>query len=274
MPEGIQVGPLFIHFYGVIIMIGALSAAWMADRQARRRGFDAELIWDMLPWLLVAGIVGARIWHLLTPPESMVKQGLTTYYYLTHPLDAIAIWNGGLGIPGAVIGGVLALYLYTRKKKLNFFTWLDIIAPGLALAQSIGRWGNYINQELYGAPSDLPWAIFIAPAKRLPGFEGINFYHPLFLYESLWNLLNMFFLLWVGRRFLDRLKPGDIFLCYLVFYPAGRFLLEFLRLDASKIGGLNANQTLMAVVALLSAGIFFLRHRIADKKSTGDEIAH
>jgi len=273
MPEGIQVGPLFIHFYGVIIMVGALGAAWMADRQARRRGLDPELVWDMLPWLLIAGIIGARIWHLLTPPESMVKQGLTTYYYLTHPLDAIAIWKGGLGIPGAVMGGVLALYVYSRKKKLNFFTWLDIIAPGLALAQGVGRWGNFINQELYGAPSDLPWAIFIDPAKRLPGFEDISHYHPLFLYESIWNLMNMVFLLWIGRRFLGRLKPGDIFLCYLVFYPVGRFLFEFLRLDASKVGGLNANQTLMAVIALLSAAMLFLRHRRSGQESAGEDNA-
>lgn len=259
MPEGFQLGPFVVHFYGILIMLGALGAAWMADRDAKRRGLDPELVWDMLPWLLIAGIIGARLWHILTPPESMVKQGLTTAYYLTHPLDALAIWKGGLGIPGAVMGGVLALYLYARKKKQRFFTWLDIISPGLALAQAVGRWGNYINQELYGAPSNLPWAIFIDPAKRLPGFEEIATYHPLFLYESIWNLLNMAFLLWVGRRFTNRLKEGDIFLFYLIIYPVGRFLLEFLRLDASKVGGLNANQTLMGLIALVSLAVLLWR---------------
>jgi len=261
MPEGFQIGPLYIHYYGVIIMVGALLAAWMASWQARKRNQDPELVWDMLPWLLIAGIIGARIWHLLTPSESMVKQGITTYYYLTHPLDAIAVWKGGLGIPGAVIGGLLALYLYSKSKKQNILTWMDIIAPGLALAQAVGRWGNFVNQEIYGAPTDLPWAIYIEPSRRIPGFEQFNSFHPLFLYESIWNLLNMAALLWLGKKFNGWLKQGDLFLCYLIIYPVGRFFLEFLRLDASRVGGINANQTLMAVLALGSIALLVWRHR-------------
>lgn len=260
-PSGFYIGPLFIHFYGILIMLGALAAAWLSTVEAKRRGQDPEVVWDALAWVLIAGIIGARIWHILTPPPSMVAMGITTQYYLTHPLDAIAIWNGGLGIPGAVMGGALAFYLYARRHKLSFATWTDIIAPGLALAQAIGRWGNFFNQELYGAPTNLPWAIYIDPAHRLPSFENIAYYHPLFLYESLWNLANMALLLWMGRRFKDRLLPGDLFLSYLVVYPVGRFLLEFLRLDASRVAGINANQTLMAVIFVLAGIALFLRHR-------------
>ena len=182
-------------------------------------------------------------------------------YYFTHPLDAIAIWKGGLGIPGAVIGGALALYIYVRGHKLSFAAWIDIIAPGLALAQAIGRWGNFVNQELYGAPTNLPWAVHIDPAHRLPGFENQATYHPLFLYESLFNLGNMFFLLWLSRAYGPRLKKGDVFLTYMISYPVCRFLLEFLRLDAAQVAGINANQAIMAAIAILATIALILRHR-------------
>jgi phosphatidylglycerol:prolipoprotein diacylglycerol transferase len=129
------------------------------------------------------------------------------------------------------------------------------------LGQAIGRWGNFVNQELYGAPTNLPWKIYIEPLYRLPGFESQDYYHPLFLYESLWNLGNMTLLLWLTRRYSDRLKHGDIFLVYLIVYPVGRFLLDFLRLDAAMVGGLNANQTAMAIIAVLSGLALFWRHR-------------
>ncbi len=261
MPVGFHIGPLFIRYYGIILMLGAIAGAFLAEREARRRKFDPEKIWDGLIWVLIGGIVGARIWHILTPPQSMIDQGITTVFYLTHPLDALEIWNGGLGIPGAVIGGALALFWFCRRNKLSFPIWVDMAAPGLALGQAIGRWGNFVNQELYGAPSTLPWAIHIAPAYRLPGYENIATYHPLFLYESIWDLLNMGTLLWLGRRFPDRLKSGDLFLIYLVIYPVGRFFLEFLRLDYNKIGGLNTNQIIMAVVAVVSVALFIWRHR-------------
>jgi phosphatidylglycerol---prolipoprotein diacylglyceryl transferase len=260
MPEGFQLGPIYIHFYGVLIMLGVLAAVWLSSREAARLEQDPEVVWDVVAWVLIAGIIGARIWHILTPPESMVSQGITTMYYLTHPLDAISIWKGGLGIPGAVMGGVLALFIYMRSHKLSFGTWLDVVAPGLALAQAIGRWGNFVNQELYGQPTNLPWAIYIDPAHRLPGFEQFTHYHPLFLYESLFNLANMALLLWVGRRYKTLLKPGDLFLSYLVTYPTVRFFLEFLRLDPSQVGGIDANQTLMAVIAILAAGTLIWRH--------------
>ncbi|MDD5368899.1 MAG: prolipoprotein diacylglyceryl transferase [Anaerolineaceae bacterium] len=266
MPDGFFIGPLHIRYYGIIIMLGALVAAWLANREAKRKGEDPERVWDMLIWLLIAGIIGARLWHIFTPPASMVAQGLTTQYYLTHPLDAINTTKGGLGIPGAVIAGAVALFWYTRRNHLSFARWADIIAPGLALAQGIGRWGNFINQEVYGGPTNLPWAIYIDPAHRLPGFENVSYYHPLFLYESLYNLANMGFLLWIGRRYQNWLKDGDIFLIYLIAYPVFRFFMEFIRLDPSPVAGLDINQALMGVVALLSTAFLIYRHR---KSTTG-----
>lgn len=261
IPEGFYIGKFFVHFYGVILMLGALAGGWLASKEAERRGHDPEIVWDLLVWLIVAGVIGARIWHIFTPPPSSIAMGITTKYYLTHPLAAINLRNGGLGIPGAVIGGMLALYFYTRKKGLNFFEWADIAVPGLALGQAIGRWGNFVNQELYGAPTNLPWKLYIDAAHRLPGYENIAYYHPLFFYESLWNLGNMALLLWLARRHADKLRRGDLMLVYLVVYPLGRFLLDFLRLDASEIAGINANQTLMAFVMAFALWSLIWRHR-------------
>ena len=261
MPEGFQVGPLFIRFYGIILMSGAVAGGWLASREVRRRGYDPEIVWDLLIWLLIGGVIGARLWHVFTPSPSAIAEGRTTLFYLTHPFDLINLRNGGLGIPGAVIGGAITLYFFARRQGLNFAEWTDIAAPSLALGQAIGRWGNFFNQELYGAPTNLPWKIYIDPLHRLPGFETQEYYHPLFLYESLWNLANMALLIWLTRRFGDRLKYGDIFLVYLVIYPVGRFLLDFLRLDASMVGGINANQTAMAIVAVVSVLALTFRHR-------------
>jgi phosphatidylglycerol:prolipoprotein diacylglycerol transferase len=211
----------------------------------------------MVPWLLISGIIGARVWHVLTPSKSM---GVGANYYFSHPIEILNIRQGGLGIPGAVIGGFIALLVYTKKKGLNFLTWADIIASGLALAQAIGRWGNFVNQELYGPPSNLPWAIFIDPAHRLPGHEEYSHFHPMFLYESLWNMCNFFLLIIISRKLKGKLIPGDVFGIYLIVYSIGRFLLEFIRLDTSYIGGVNANQATMVVVAVCSTSAMVLRH--------------
>src|SRR3990172_5807071 len=152
-----------LAWYGVIIMLGAVAGAWLAGREVKRRGGDPEVVWDLLVYLIIGGVIGARLWHVFTPPPSSIEQGITTAYYLTHPLDLINLRKGGLGIPGAVIGGALALYFYARKHELSFAEWADIAAPALALGQAIGRWGNYFNQELYGAPTNLPWKIYIQP---------------------------------------------------------------------------------------------------------------
>lgn len=245
--------PFEIYYYGIILMTGVVTAAWLSTIEAKRRGQNPDQVWDMLIWLVIGGVIGARLWHVFTPSLSAIAEGRTTFFYLTHPLDLINLRSGGLGIPGAILGGMVAMYFYTRKYRLSFATWADIAAPAVALGQAIGRWGNYVNQELYGAPTNLPWAIYI---ER----EG-GYFHPLFLYESIWNLLNMTLLLWLGRRYADRLKPGDLLLVYAIVYPTGRFLLDFLRLDASLVGGININQFVMAVVAIGSAVGLYWRHR-------------
>ena len=261
MPTGFNLGPITIHYYGIIITLGILIAMVIVSREAARRDKTLDFLIDAIPWIFLGGVVGARLWHILTPPQSMVNHGITTRYYLTHLLEAVAIWKGGAGIFGAVIGGTIALSIFARKKRETVSIWLDIIAPGLALAQAVGRLGNFINQEVYGLPSDLPWAITIDPMNRLPGYELVESYHPLFLYEAIWSVLNMAFLLWVGRKYQDRIKSGSIFLIYLIFYGFGRVGLEFLRLDISSFQGININQVFMAVVVLVAGVLFIIRKK-------------
>ncbi len=270
MIDGFQIGPLYVRFYGIILMLGALAGGWLATREAKRRGIDPEIVWDLLIWLIVGGVIGARLWHVFTPsPSALVVDPATGQ--MVNPyfaggtirfLDILSIWRGGLGIPGAVIGGVIALYFYARKHGLNFQEWLDIGAPSIALGQAIGRFGNLFNQELYGAPTNLPWKLYIDPAHRLPGFENIDYYHPLFAYESILNFANMLLLMWVTRNYEgNRSRTGDVFLVYLISYPLIRFSLDFLRLDASQLGGININQTFMAVIAVVAAAVLIWRHR-------------
>jgi phosphatidylglycerol---prolipoprotein diacylglyceryl transferase len=273
MPSGFQLGPLYIHFYGIIIMLGVIAAAFLAQHEAKRKGLNGDIVWDVLIWVIIGGIIGARIWHIFTPPPSMLVinpatgQLVNPYFlnfstqFLNRIWEMLSIWRGGLGIPGAVIGGGIALFLYCRHRKLNFLEWVDIAAPSLALAQGIGRWGNFFNQELYGKPSSLPWAIYIAPANRVEAYKDYSTFQPLFLYESIFNLLNMGFLLWISRKFEGKLKDGDLFLTYLIIYPLGRFLLEFIRLDAPRLGTIDINQAFMLIVAVVSAFLLFWRHR-------------
>lgn len=264
-----------IHIYGIILVSGAMVGAYLASVEARRRGIDPNYVWDGLIWALVGGIVGARLWHVFTPPPSMVAQGFTTEFYLNlsnwvpvtllglkFSLPAmLALPNGGLGIPGGVAGGVLGLWVYTLRNKLDFPTWLDLAAPGLALAQAIGRWGNFVNNELYGRPTDLPWGLYIPPQYRLPDYAQFERFHPTFLYESILNLLICIGLLYIVRRFGDWLKAGDLFVIYLILYPGVRFFLEFIRLDSSGFGNLNINQTVSALMVFVGVLILAVRHR-------------
>jgi phosphatidylglycerol:prolipoprotein diacylglycerol transferase len=230
-----------------------------------------EFLFDAIPWIFLGSVLGARIWHIFTPPDSMIARGITTRYYLTHLWEAISIWKGGIGIIGAILGGTLAIWIYARRKGGSAAVWMDILAPGIALAQAFGRWGNFINQEVYGPPSDLPWAITIDPQYRLAGFESIATYHPLFLYESIWSILNLFLLLWLDRKFQDRLRPGSLYLVFLIFYGLGRGALEFLRLDPSSWMGINLNQTAMFVVVFIACILLYNRQRAINGAVEGND---
>ena len=262
--EGIIIGPLFLHYYGLIIMLGVLSGVSLAIQLGKKRGYSSDDYWDMVPYMLILGILGARLWHVLMPS---VSSGLSFSWYLQHPAEILAVWKGGLGIPGGVLGGAFGIWLFCKKKKYPYGDFMDTIAPGLPLGQAIGRWGNYVNQELYGRPSDLPWAITIDPAYRIPQYAEVSRYHPLFLYESLYNLIVCVCLCLLDRSKKIQLRQGSLFLIYLIAYPVGRFFLEFLRLDTAQVGGINMNQVVMAVTALTAAVVLFIRERSGDRKN-------
>ena len=261
MPTGFQVGFLTIRYYGLMILVGITAALVLTSREAKKEGKTLDFLLDAFPWLFIGGVVGARIWHILTPPESMVARGITTRYYLTHLLDALAIWKGGVGIIGAMLGGALTLWICAWRRGESASDWLDILSPGIALAQAFGRWGNFFNQEVYGLPSNLPWAILIDPEHRLPGYSQISSYHPLFLYESIWSLLNVAFLLWIKGKYGGKLQSGSLFALYLLVYGVGRVGLEFLRLDISSWQGINLNQIAMSLVVISAAVVLYNRQR-------------
>ena len=263
MGEGFLIGPWLMRWNGFLLVFGIAAGALLAAYQTKRRGHDPEIIYYLFLPLLIWGTIGARLWHIFTPPLSSVQLGLTTKYYLTHVLDVLSVWTGGFGIPGALIAGILVLYFFSRTNEIPFGLLADLLAPGLALAQAIGRIGNYFNQELYGLPTAMPWGIFIDPASRLRGYEDMHFYHPLFAYESALSFANLFLLLWLARKFSDRLKAGDLFLVYLAVYSLARFSLEFLRLDVALVSGWNINQLFFALLFLCAGGGLFWRHRFA-----------
>lgn len=266
-PVVVRIGPFAVRWYGVFIVLGALLAGYLASVQARRKGDDGEHAWDALAVVLITGLLGARLYHVFSSPAGSIGWE----YYRRHPVDIIAFWRGGfagLGIYGAVGGGALGMLAYTYFNKLSFPRWADYCAPGLALAQAIGRWGNYVNQELYGYATSLPWGIQIDAAHRIPPFDNLAIYpletrfHPTFLYESLWNLLCFGLLMLLARRYDRRLLDGDVFLAYLILYPLGRFFVEGLRPDAWKVSAIPVAQ-IIALVSIAGAGAtLWYRHRI------------
>jgi phosphatidylglycerol:prolipoprotein diacylglycerol transferase len=280
-PIAFQIGPLTIYWYGLLIATGALVGAYVASLEARRRGFDPDHVWNGLVVCLILGLIGARLYHVISSPVGSA-QGWS--YYRENPLEIIRFWEGGrltgisgLGIYGAIVGGLLGLYLYTRFAGLNFLTWADIGIPGLAMGQAIGRWGNYFNQELYGYPTDLPWGIPIDMAHRLPQFRDLppeTRFHPTFLYESLWNLLTVGILLYVARRFEGKLYNGDVLLLYGILYPLGRFLTEFQRPDAWKIAGIPTAQIIAVVSIVVCAALLVYRHRLRSRKAEVGQEGH
>lgn len=258
-PVLFQIGPVAIYWYGVLIVSGVLVATWLAAKQAQRAGDNPDHAWDAMLLCLVLGVVGARLYHVIDKWSEL---------YAANPLDIFGLQMQGFGIYGAVAGGALGLWLYTRRHKLSFLHWADFAAPGLALAQAIGRWGNFFNQELYGQPTTLPWGIRIAAASRLPQYADLTLFpvattrfHPTFLYESLWNLLVFGLLMAISRKVSKRLLDGDLFLLYGILYPLGRFFVEFQRPDAWRIGGVPTAQWVAIVAILFFGSVLIFRHQ-------------
>ena len=268
---GICIGPLPIRFYGMIIVLGILVAGFVAAREARRRGENPDRIWDALVWVAIAGILGARLYHVLSTPagcsENVPICGWP--WYKNHPVDALLIWNGGLGIFGAILAGAIVVLIYARRNKLSLLRYLDIAAPALLIGQAIGRWGNFVNQELYGPPTNLPWGIPIDAAHRYGDFADLTRYpvettrfHPDFLYESILNVIGFIVLVIVARKFQRRLKDGDLILLYMIWYPINRIIVESLRPDAWTVsGGLPTAQLISIILVVAAVGLLIVRHR-------------
>lgn len=247
--SAVEIGPLTIHFYALCIIAGVALAIWLGNRRFTRSHEGVEgVVADVAIVAVPAGVIGGRIYHVLTSPELYFGRD-------AHVLDALKIWKGGLGIWGAIALGTLAAYLAYKRIGRNrtlppFSTFAGALAPGLALAQAIGRWGNWFNGELFGKPLDAPWALSIPLGLRPVGYEEFETFHPTFLYESLWCIVIALILIYVAPK----LSGGAIFSLYVAGYSAGRFFIEGLRIDqAHTFGALRLNQYVS--LALIAAGV-------------------
>jgi len=256
-PIAVRLGPLAIHWYGITMAAAILLAALLGAAEARRRGENPEVGWSMLLWVAIGGVVGARIYHVIHQWN----------VYAADPALIPQVWNGGLGIPGAIAGGVLALFIYTRLNGLPTARWLDIFVIALPLGQAVGRLGNFVNQELYGPPTDLPWGIPIAAAHRIGEWTNLNLYpvdttrfHPLFAYEALLSLATLGLMLWISRRFARRLYDGDMLLIFIMCYGLVRSYLETFRVQNWLIAGIPTATWLGIGGFVLAGGYLWLRH--------------
>lgn len=221
-----QFGPVSIHWYGLLVVLSIVAGFFICLRLAKRAGLNQEHIWNLSFWLILGGLIGARLYHVFCELP----------YYWQNPVDIFKVWQGGVGIFGVVAAGVLVLFLYSKKSKVSFWFLADIIFVPLALGQAIVRWGNYFNQELFGLPTKLSWGIPIDFINRLPGFTNFEYFHPIFLYESIWNLIVFIILILLFKKLWEvgpqKIKAGLIFSSYLILYPLSRFFVSFARIDA------------------------------------------
>ena len=245
--SSISLGPLYLRAYGLMIALGVIAAVQLANRRWTARGGDPEQITLIALWAVPAGLVGSRAYHVLTDWKR--------FHYDNGWLDAFAIWKGGLGIPGGMAAGILVGLWAARRMQINRAAAIDAIAPSLPLAQAIGRFGNWFNQELFGSPTDLPWGLEIDRAHRPAEHLASETFHPTFLYESLWNLTLCAVLVAVDRRRV--LKPGSLLAVYIGGYGLGRLWIELLRVDpASLLAGVRVNVWMS--LALISGSILWL----------------
>ena len=248
-----HLGPIPIRAYGVIIACAILISVYWSARRYQKRGGDPDLFYDVALWAVPAGIVGARVYHVITSPDAYFGQG-------GKPLMAFAIWNGGLGIWGAVAGGALAAWLVVRRRGQRLGPIADSLAVPLLAAQALGRWGNWFNQELFGAPTTLPWGLRIDNAHLPSGYASGTLFHPTFLYECLWNLAGVAVLLLIDRQI--KVKSGQLFASYIMVYTLGRVWIEMLRIDdAHHFLGLRINVWTSIVVFSLGLMTFIIAGR-------------
>jgi prolipoprotein diacylglyceryl transferase len=246
-----QIGGFKVHAYALAILVGIFVALWVTRRRWVARGGDVEAMEEIAVWAIPFGIVGGRIYHVVsTPGPYFGNDG--------HPLDALKIWDGGLGIWGAVAIGALGALIGARRSHVSFAAFMDAVAPGVLIAQAIGRLGNYFNQELFGAPTTMPWGLQINAAS--PTFPNAyapgTLFQPTFLYELLWNLAGAALLIYLDRRF--KFRFGRMFWLYVMVYTSGRLWIEMLRIDtAVHVYGVRINVWVAIVVLLLGVGMFF-----------------
>ena len=253
--EIFKIGSFRLKWYGLLIATAVLIGVNLSMRLAKSRDIDPEAIADLSIWLVLAAIPCARLYYVAFQWQN----------YSQHPEQIIKIWEGGIAIHGAIIGGSIAAIIFAKLKQISFWQLADVVAPSVALGQAIGRWGNFFNSEAYGGPTDLPWKLCI------PSDVGTcSYVHPTFLYESLWNLLVFIFLMWLfvrDNRY-HQLRTGSIFLIYLVAYSIGRFGIEGLRTDSLMLGSLRIAQVISLVgIAIGSIGLLWLyirRRRLPD----------
>lgn len=259
-PVIFKIGNFTLRWYGVIVMIGVVVGALIVEQQLKRRGEKGDHIWDALIWVLLPAIVGARLWYVF----NSILGGNRSY--IENPASIVRVWEGGLHIFGAFLFGAIALLLYLRRNKLDAWLFLDAIGPAALIGQGIGRIANFINQELYGPPTTLPWGIPIEAEHRLPQFQDLSpatRFHPTFAYEMLWNFASAGLLLWLSRRYEKDLKPGALFGGWLVLAGIGRVIVEFFRPDQPKISGLGLSYSAVfaALMAIAGAVLLMVRYK-------------
>jgi prolipoprotein diacylglyceryl transferase len=250
--EGVwYLGPIPLRAYALCIVLGVIAAVWIGERRWRARGGEPGTITDLAVWAVPFGLVGGRLYHVLTDWQLYFGADAPN-----RPIDALYIWHGGLGIWGAVALGAVGVWIACRRRGISLSAVADAVAPGIAVAQAIGRWGNYFNQELFGGPTDLPWGLEIDPGR--PGtIPGVSTYHPAFLYESLWDLALAGVLVLLARRY--ALRHGRLFAIYVAGYTVGRFWIEGLRVDpAHEFLGLRLNQWTSIVILLGALAYLYL----------------
>ena len=263
----IDLGPLRIHFYALFIIAGIVLATLITNHRLTKRGAEPWVVIDIAILAVPIAIIGARIFHVATHPNFYFGEGKNTWNPF-EPGSVWAIWEGGIAIFGALIGGAIGAWLGCKWTGIRFWSFADALAPGLLLAQAMGRFGNWFNHELFGQPTDLPWGLEIAPDNVAfpPGLAEGTLFHPTFLYEVIWNLLGVLVLLWVGRRL--KLQWGKLFAVYLIWYSAGRVVWESIRIDPSEIIlGLRSN--VWASIIGIVVGIVILI--VQTRRHTGRE---